>query len=262
MEVEDELPMKRFDFGKKSRIKKRSKTSDLFLLLTNIPDDYESCICSYKKVFTPLINAKPIGISFLTFSKFKNRSNCIKMIESSNPQISMFSFDQSILLQKDPLALNLVNEINSIYAMTKNLVLLINKKIASDEQDSDEIQLDSLEKETKNALMVYLSKIMLYLKEFFFTKNISDMCNNEWTDNIFLTHVLFGMYCFLIFKYNENDLDIFIEYLKCFKLFLGYTKKKRIHENIRVFIIDFIYQIIFLEGQFNNELDIIRIIGC
>ncbi|OMJ77801.1 hypothetical protein SteCoe_22551 [Stentor coeruleus] len=256
--MEDKLPRKRFVFGKENRIKKRSKTSDLFLLLTNISDDYKSSICLYENEFTPLIKEKPIGITFLSFSQITDRTKCIEMIESSNPQISMFSFDQSILLQKDPLALNLANEIDSIYAMTKNLALLMDQNITSDEQDSDETQLNNLEKETKSACRVYLSKIMLYLKDFFFTENTSDMCENKWADDIFLTHALFGVCCFLIFKFNRKSIGPFVGYLKCFEWFLGYIKEKNIHGNMRVFIIDFIYQIVFLKSQINYELDVLK----
>ncbi|OMJ77465.1 hypothetical protein SteCoe_22942 [Stentor coeruleus] len=256
MEEEKELPVKNEVSEQKSKVKKKSKSTKCFLLLTNIPEDYLFYICSYKEVFAPLIKEKPVGIAFLTFSKIKRRSKCIEMIKSSSPQISMFSFKQKVILKEDQLALNLANEINSIYAMTQNFVQFIKQKSIY-KLKSHKTQLGDLEKNTKIACRMYLSKIMLYLNKYFFTKNTSDMCDNEWTDNIFLTHTIFGVCCFFLFKYNKKNLRLFVEYAEYFQVFLRHILSKSINGNMRVLTIDFIYQIVFLKDQFNHEINII-----
>lgn len=83
---------------------------------------------------------------------------------------------------------------------------LVNKKY------SHQKHLENLENQTKNACREYISKIMLYLEEPFFTVNNSNICEKEWEDDVFLTHLLFGLCCFLLFKYNKNRLGKKINY--------------------------------------------------
>lgn len=128
---------------------------------------------------------------------------------------------------------------------------LVNKKY------SHQKHLENLENQTKNACREYISKIMLYLEEPFFTVNNSNICEKEWED-VFLTHLLFGLCCFLLFKYNKNRLDLLYRYVKCFETILANIERKSIIGHMRVLVIDFLYQIILLENQFKNELDVLK----
>lgn len=66
------------------------------------------------------------------------------------------------------------------------------------------------------------------------------------------------MCCFLILKYNKNDLKIFFGYAKSFELILANIERKSITGHMRMLVIDFLYLIIFLKSQFKNDPDVLE----